>query len=76
MCDAFPVEMQTSTQNFASAGLVIMLLEFSLLSNFSLKNFLFAHPGTGEYGILSDYDHDHEHKLTAFNWSHQYPSDS
>ena len=54
-------KMQTSTQNFAISGLVIMLLLFSLLSYFPLKNFLFAHPGTGEFGILSNYDHDHEH---------------
>ena len=48
-------------QNFAIAGLVIMVLAFSLLSYYPFRNFLFAHPGTGEYGILSDYDHDHEH---------------
>jgi hypothetical protein len=55
-------KMQTRTQNFAILGLVIMLLAFSLLSYYPLKNFLFAHPGTGEYGILSDYGHDHEHE--------------
>ena len=42
-------------------GLVLMVLAFSLLSYFPLKNFLFAHPGTGEYGILSDYGQDHDH---------------
>lgn len=47
-----------STQNFAIAGLILMVLAFSLLSYYPLKNFLFANPGTGEYGILSDYDHD------------------
>lgn len=45
------------------AGLTIMVLAFSLLSYYPLKNFIFAHPGTGEYGILSEYegheDHDH-----------------
>lgn len=53
--------MQRSAQNFAIAGLVIMVLAFSLLSYYPFKNFLFAHPGSGEYGILSDYDHDHDH---------------
>ena len=42
-------------------GLVIMVLAFSLLSYFPLKNFLFTHPETGETGILGDYNHDHEH---------------
>ena len=54
-------KMQTHTQNFAILGLVIMVLAFSLLSYYPLKNFLFAHPETGEFGILSDYDHDHDH---------------
>ena len=54
-------KMQPSAQNFAIAGLVIMVLAFSLLSYYPLNNFLFAHPETGEYGILSDYDHDHDH---------------
>ena len=53
-------KMQPSAQNFAIAGLVIMVLAFSLLSYFPLKNFLFSHPETGEIGILSDYDHDHD----------------
>ena len=48
-------------QNFTIAGLDIMVLAFSLLSYYPVKNFLFAHPGSGEYGILSDYDHDHDH---------------
>ena len=55
-------KMKTRTQNFAIVGLVIMVLAFSLLSYYPLKNFLFAHPGTGEFGILSDYDHDHDHE--------------
>ena len=38
-----------------------MVLAFSLLSYFPLNNPLFAHPETGEIGILSEYDHDHEH---------------
>jgi hypothetical protein len=53
--------MQSSIKYFAGAGLVIMVVAFSFLSYYPLNNFLFAHPGTGEYGILSDYDHDHEH---------------
>jgi hypothetical protein len=48
------------TQKLALVGLTLMVLAFSLLSYYPLRNFLFAHPGTGEYGILSDYDrHDH-----------------
>jgi hypothetical protein len=54
-------KMQSRTQNFAITGLVIMVLAFSLLSYYPLNNFLFAHPETGEYGILNDYDHDHNH---------------
>jgi len=54
-------KFQPSAQKFAIAGLVIMVLAFSLLSYYPLKNFLFSHPGTGEYGILSDYDHDNDH---------------
>jgi len=53
-------KMQPSAQNFAISGLVIMVLAFSLLSYFPLKNFIFTHPETGEIGILSDYDHDHD----------------
>lgn len=55
-------KVQSSTRNFAIAGLVFMVLAFSLLSYYPLKNFLFSHPGTGEYGILSDYGHDHDHE--------------
>ncbi len=50
-------------QKLALVGLALMILAFSLLSYYPLKNFIFAHPGNGEYGILSDYegheDHDH-----------------
>lgn len=48
---------------FALAGLALMVAAFSLLSYFPLRNFIFAHPGTGEYGILSEYDghEDHDH---------------
>ena len=47
-------------QKLALAGLALMVLAFSTLSYYPLKNFIFAHPGTEEYGILSDYD-DHDH---------------
>ena len=47
------------TRVIAIAGLFILTVAFSLLSYFPGKNFLFAHPETGEYGILSDYT-DHE----------------
>ena len=56
------VTLKQSARNLAIAGLFAMVLAFSLLSYFPLKNFIFAHPGTGEYGILSDYDHDHSHE--------------
>ena len=50
-------------QKLALVGLALMIVAFSLLSFYPLKNFIFAHPGNGEYGILSDYegheDHDH-----------------
>lgn len=52
---------QPKLQILGISGLALMVLAFSLLSYFPLKNFIFEHPGTGEYGILSDYDHDHEH---------------
>lgn len=49
-------------RKLALAGLVVMVLAFSLLSYYPLENFIFAHPETGEYGILEDYDHhDHDH---------------
>lgn len=49
-----------SVQKLALGGLILMVLAFSLLSYYPRENFMFAHPGTGEYGILSDYDeHDH-----------------
>ena len=42
--------------------LILMTVSFSLLSYFPLKNFLFAHPENGEFGILSEYDDDgHDH---------------
>jgi hypothetical protein len=53
-------EMQPRVQKLAIGGLVIMVMAFSLLSYFPLKNFLFAHPETGKFGILSDYNHDHD----------------
>jgi hypothetical protein len=52
---------QPIISRIAIGGLTIMVLAFSLLSYFPLKNFLFEHPGTGEYGILNEYDHDHDH---------------
>ena len=53
-------EMKSSIQKLALAGLILMALAFSLLSYYPVENFIFAHPETGEYGILSDYDeHDH-----------------
>jgi len=48
-------------RKFALAGLAVMVLAFSLLSYYPRENFIFAHPENGEYGILSDYDDDHDH---------------
>lgn len=46
---------------FSFIGIFIMVFLFSTLSYFPRENFLFAHPETGEYGILSDYsDHSHD----------------
>lgn len=43
------------------AGLVLLVLAFSLLSYYPPRNFLFQHPESGEYGILDSYEaHDHE----------------
>jgi uncharacterized membrane protein YqjE len=54
---------QPIVQALALGGLAVMVLAFSLLSYYPLKNFIFVHPGTGEYGILSEYDghEDHDH---------------
>ena len=59
----------TKTKTFKSyakplalTGLAAMIIAFSLLSYYPRENFIFAHPENGEYGILSDYDHDsHDH---------------
>jgi hypothetical protein len=53
-------DTQPKLQVLGISGLAVMVAAFSLLSYFPLKNFLFEHPGTGEYGILSEYDHDHD----------------
>ena len=48
------------THTIAVAGLIILTIAFSTQSFFPRRNFLFAHPETGEYGIRSDYsNHDH-----------------
>ena len=49
-----------NARQIAISGLIGMVIAFSLLSYYPLENFIFAHPETGEYGILSDYD-DHDH---------------
>ncbi|MGD8815518.1 MAG: DUF6512 family protein [Anaerolineales bacterium] len=45
-------------RGFAIGALVIMVAAYSTLSYYPPRNFLFAHPETGEFGILADYDHD------------------
>jgi hypothetical protein len=53
---------QPGVRALAAATLLVMTIAFSLLSYYPRENFLFAHPETGEYGILADYDHDeHDH---------------
>lgn len=47
-------------RNLAIAGLVLMVVAFSLLSYFPPENFLFRHPDSDQYGILDDYNH-HDH---------------
>jgi hypothetical protein len=47
-------------RGLCAAGLILMIAAFSTQSYFPRRNFIFAHPGTGEYGILDDYsEHDH-----------------
>jgi len=49
-------------KKMAIGFLILMTIAFSSLSYFPLKNFLFAHPENGEFGILSEYAHDgHDH---------------
>ena len=49
-------------RKLAIGMLILMTIAFASLSYFPLKNFLFAHPENGEFGILSEYDHDgHDH---------------
>lgn len=47
----------------AAPILILMISAFSLLSYFPPRNFLFKHPESTEYGILSNYDH-HDHGKT------------
>lgn len=43
-------------------GMAVLVLLFSLLTYFPLKNFLFEHPeNTGQYGILESYEHHDDH---------------
>ena len=49
-------------RKLAVGMLIFMTIAFASLSYYPMENFIFAHPENGEYGILSDYDHDsHEH---------------
>ena len=52
-----PIEV-TWLRWLALGALAIMIVAFSTLTYYPPKNFLFAHPESGEYGILSDYHHD------------------
>jgi hypothetical protein len=52
-----PIEIQW-LRWLALGALAIMIAAYSTLSYYPPKNFLFAHPESGEYGILSDYHHD------------------
>ena len=45
-------------RRLAIAGILVMVIAFSTLSYYPMKNFLFAHPESGEYGILEKYHHD------------------
>ena len=52
-----PIEISW-LRNLALGMIVIMLAAYSTLSYFPPRNFIFAHPETGEFGILDDYHHD------------------
>jgi hypothetical protein len=48
-------------KGLAIAMIAAMVAAYSLLSYNPPRNFLFAHPESGEYGILDSYeDHDHD----------------
>ena len=49
------------SKGISIVGLVFLICAFSTQSYFPRKNFLFSHPDTGEYGILSDYSDHEEH---------------
>jgi hypothetical protein len=54
-----PIEISW-IRNLSLFLIVIMLLAYSTLSFNPPRNFIFAHPETGEFGILDDY-HQDEH---------------
>ena len=45
-------------RKLAIGMLILMTIAFASLSYYPMENFIFAHPENGEFGILSDYDHD------------------
>ena len=45
-------------KRLALSLILIMVLANATLSYYPPKNFLFAHPDSGEYGILAEYHHD------------------
>jgi hypothetical protein len=45
-------------RGLALGAILMMVVAFATLSYYPPKNFLFAHPESGEYGILSEYHHD------------------
>ena len=55
-------------KGLAVALIAVMFVVYSLLSYFPPCNFLFAHPDTGEYGILESYE-GHEHEQDHVDWS-------
>jgi hypothetical protein len=45
-------------RGLALGAVLVMVLAYATLSYYPPKNFLLAHPESGEYGILAEYHHD------------------
>jgi hypothetical protein len=45
-------------RGLALGTILMMVIAYSTLSYYPPENFLFAHPESGEYGILAEYHHD------------------
>ena len=63
MCLLLRDKIEVAWMRKLAIGILIMMtIAFATLSYYPMENFIFAHPENGEFGILSDYDHDgHDH---------------